>query len=37
VDLLFAITERCKDAFNVDTLSPAVRWRETASELAGTV
>jgi UDP-sulfoquinovose synthase len=37
IDSLFAIAEQYKDTVNVDAIRPTVRWRETASELAGTV
>jgi hypothetical protein len=34
---MFGIVERHKDRVNLDAIRPTVKWRTTASELAGTV
>lgn len=36
IDSLFAIAEQYKHTVNIDAIRPTVRWRSTASELAGT-
>ena len=36
IDSMFGIVERYKHRVNVDAIRPTVKWRTTASELAGT-